>query len=60
MRIAPSASGPLHIGHAIIAGLNILYVKKYKGKFYVRIEDTNPENIDPKSYKIIKEDVFLS
>jgi len=57
MRIAPSASGPLHIGHAIIAGLNILYVKKHKGKFYVRIEDTNPENIDPKSYKIIKEDV---
>jgi len=56
MRIAPSASGPLHIGHAIVAGLNILYVKKYGGKFYVRIEDTNPDNVDPKAYKLIEED----
>ncbi|MBU0893974.1 MAG: glutamate--tRNA ligase [Nanoarchaeota archaeon] len=56
MRIAPSASGPLHVGHALVAGLNILYVKKYGGKFYVRIEDTNPENIDSKAYDLIKED----
>ena len=56
MRFAPSASGPLHIGHALVMGLNILYVKKYKGKFIVRIEDTNPENIDPESYKLIEKD----
>lgn len=56
MRIAPSASGPLHVGHALVAGLNIAYVKKYGGKFIVRIEDTNPENIDPKAYKLIEED----
>jgi len=57
MRIAPSPSGPLHVGHALVAGLNILYVKKYGGKFLVRIEDTNPENIDPGSYKLIERDV---
>lgn len=57
MRIAPSPSGPLHIGHSIIAGLCIAYVKKYGGKFYVRIEDTNPENIDSKAYKLIEQDV---
>ena len=53
MRFAPSASGPLHIGHAMTASLSFLYVKKYGGKFYVRIEDTNPENIYPLSYKMI-------
>jgi len=56
MRFAPSASGPMHIGHAIVAGLNIDYVQKYGGKFYLRIEDTNPENIDSKSYKLLEED----
>jgi glutamyl-tRNA synthetase len=29
-------------------------VKKYGGKFYVRIEDTNPENIYTKAYKMIE------
>ncbi len=55
-RFAPSASGPLHIGHTIPACLAFLYVKKYGGKFYVRIEDTNPENSYPDSYQLIKED----
>ncbi len=56
MRFAPSASGPLHIGHAMTSCLSFLYVKKYGGKFYVRIEDTNPENIYPPAYKMIEED----
>jgi glutamyl-tRNA synthetase len=56
MRFAPSASGPMHAAHAIVAGLSINYVKKYGGKFYQRIEDTNPENTDPKSYELLKED----
>ncbi|HJZ18841.1 MAG TPA: glutamate--tRNA ligase family protein [Candidatus Nanoarchaeia archaeon] len=54
MRFAPSPSGPLHIGHALTASLSYLYVKKYGGKFYVRIEDTNPENILPSAYKMIE------
>jgi len=56
VRIAPSPSGPLHIGHAYGASLNYGYAKMYKGKFIVRIEDTNPENIYPPAYKLIEED----
>lgn len=55
-RIAPSPSGPLHIGHAITAMPSFLYFKKYGGKFYVRIEDTDPETIFPGAYKMFKED----
>jgi len=61
MRIAPSASGALHIMHGINACLNFNYVRKYGGKMYFRIEDTNPENIDKKSYALIKKDAeFLT
>ena len=56
VRIAPSPSGPLHLGHAYGASLNYEYSKMYGGKFIVRIEDTNPENIYPKAYKLIEED----
>jgi len=56
MRFAPSASGGLHIGHAISASLSYLYFKKYGGRFYVRVEDTNPENSFKEAYKLIKED----
>jgi glutamyl-tRNA synthetase len=54
MRFSPSASGPFHIGHAITGCLNYLYVKKYNGKLYVRIEDTNPDNIYKPAYKMIE------
>jgi len=57
MRFAPSASGPLHIGHAATSCISFLYVKRYGGKFYVRIEDTNPENVYKPAYKLLKEDV---
>lgn len=56
MRFAPSASGPLHVGHALTASLSYLFVKKYGGQFYVRIEDTNPENVFEPAYKMIKEE----
>jgi len=56
MRFSPSASGGFHIGHAITGCLNYLYVKKYRGKFYVRIEDTNPDNIYKPAYKMIEQE----
>ncbi len=56
MRIAPSASGALHVMHAINASLSYDYVLKYGGKMIVRIEDTNPENTYEKAYKLIKKD----
>ncbi|MBT4166009.1 hypothetical protein HOE04_03155 [archaeon] len=55
-RFSPSASGGFHIGHALTGSLSYLYFKKYGGKFYVRIEDTNPDNSFKDSYKMIKED----
>ena len=56
MRSAPSASGALHLFHGINIALSFNYVKKYGGKLYIRIEDTNPENIDEKAYGMIKKD----
>ncbi|MCK4552954.1 hypothetical protein KAT80_02010 [Candidatus Pacearchaeota archaeon] len=56
MRFAPSPSGAFHIGHAMTACISFDFVMKYGGKFYVRIEDTNPENIYPKAYKLIEQD----
>ncbi|MBR9706620.1 glutamate--tRNA ligase [Candidatus Pacearchaeota archaeon] len=55
-RMSPSPSGPLTLGHILTIGPNYLYTKKYGGTFFIRIEDTNPENIDPKAYKMIKEE----
>ena len=56
MRFEPSPSGPLHIGHAYVGGLNHLYVKKYKGTFILRISDTNQDNIYVPAYEMIIED----
>src|SRR3990167_9118082 len=57
VRIAPSPSGPLHIGHAYGTSLNYEYAKMYKGKLILRIEDTNAENIYPQAYELIERDV---
>lgn len=57
MRFAPSPSGALHIGHAITASLSFDYVQKYGGKLYIRIDDTNADNIYPKAHELIKKDV---
>jgi glutamyl-tRNA synthetase len=56
MRIAPSPSGPLHIGHSFVLSLNHEYCKKYDGKFILRIDDTNPENIYGPAYDLISAD----
>lgn len=56
MRFAPAASGPMHLGHAITGMISSLYVKKYGGKFYLRIEDTNPDKVFGDCYKSFKED----
>jgi glutamyl-tRNA synthetase, archaeal and eukaryotic family len=58
-RFAPNPSGYLHIGHARAIILNHEYAKMYKGKFILRIEDTDPKvkKPDPDVYDLIKEDV---
>lgn len=41
VRFAPSPTGPLHIGGVRTALYNFLFAKKNKGKFILRIEDTD-------------------
>ena len=42
-RFAPSPTGPLHTGGVRTALFNWLFSKNNKGKFYLRIEDTDKE-----------------
>ena len=49
-RFAPSPTGPLHIGGIRTALFNWLFSKNNKGKFYLRIEDTDKER-SKKEYK---------
>lgn len=43
VRFAPSPTGYLHIGGARTALFNWLFAKKHRGKFILRIEDTDKE-----------------
>ena len=49
----PEPSKYPHMGHAKAALINYLYAKKYKGKFIVRFEDTNPELTKKEYYDAI-------
>jgi glutamyl-tRNA synthetase len=49
----PEPSKYPHIGHAKAALINYLYAKKYKGKFFLRFEDTNPELAKKEYYDAI-------
>lgn len=56
MRFRPAPSGYMHVGHVISNMQSSLYVKKYGGKFYVIIDDTNPEQIMKEAYKNLEKD----
>ncbi len=47
VRIAPSPSGYLHVGTARTAVYNWLFAQRYKGKFILRIEDTDVTRSSP-------------
>ncbi len=55
-RFAPSPTGPLHIGGIRTALFSWLYSKNQKGKFYLRIEDTDKE----RSKNVYKEQIINS
>ncbi len=56
-RFAPNPNGPLHIGHVRAALLSHEYARRYKGKFILRFEDTNPENALLEMYELIRRDL---
>lgn len=55
VRIAPSPTGPLHIGTARTALFNWLFALKNRGEFILRIEDTDLERSNPKFEEDIKD-----
>jgi len=52
-RFAPSPTGFLHIGGARTALFNYLFTRRYKGKFLLRIEDTDKVRSTDKAIKAI-------
>lgn len=60
-RYAPSPTGELHIGGARTALFNYVFAKKHKGKFIMRIEDTDQErNIEDGHIKLEEDLKFLN
>lgn len=54
-RIAPSPTGSPHIGTAWQALFDFVFIKKNKGKFILRLEDTDRERYVPESVEEIYE-----
>jgi glutamyl-tRNA synthetase len=56
-RFAPSPTGYLHIGNARTAVFNYLFVRKHRGKFILRVEDTDKERSKTEYEKALLEDL---
>lgn len=57
VRFAPSPTGYLHVGGARSALFNYLFAKKNKGKFILRIEDTDQARSTEESLKMMIQDL---
>lgn len=55
VRIAPSPTGDPHVGTAYIALFNLIFARHFKGKFILRIEDTDQTRSRPEYEKSIFE-----
>ncbi len=53
VRFAPSPTGELHIGGARTALFNWLFAKHHRGKFILRIEDTDVARSSDKFYRVV-------
>ena len=52
-RIAPSPTGDPHVGTAYVGLFNYVFARQQKGKFILRIEDTDRDRYNPDSEKRI-------
>lgn len=57
VRFAPSPTGYLHVGGARTALYNFLFARQHKGKFVLRIEDTDEARSTEESLKMVLEDL---
>jgi glutamyl-tRNA synthetase len=57
VRFAPSPTGDLHLGGARTALYNFLFAQKNKGKFILRIEDTDRTRSTEEAIESIEEDL---
>ena len=48
LRFAPSPTGYLHVGNARVALINWLFAKKNRGRFFLRIDDTDVKRSEAK------------
>lgn len=55
VRIAPSPTGDPHVGTAYIALFNLIFARRFGGKFILRIEDTDQSRSRPEYEKKILE-----
>ena len=55
VRFAPSPTGYLHIGGLRTALYGFLFAKKYKGEYFLRIEDTDQKRLVPGSIEKLLE-----
>ncbi len=53
VRFAPSPTGYLHVGGARTALFNWLFARKHRGRFLLRIEDTDRERSTPQAIEAI-------
>lgn len=57
VRLAPSPTGPLHIGTARTALFNFLFARQKKGEFILRFEDTDDKRSTKEFEKKISQDL---
>ena len=57
VRFAPSPTGKLHVGNVRTALMNYLFVRANRGKFILRIDDTDTERSTKAYEKGLKDDL---
>jgi glutamyl-tRNA synthetase len=55
VRLAPSPTGYLHIGHAFLAMIDLALARRRGGQFLIRIEDTDQERFVPEAEEALYE-----